>query len=72
MPVIDLANVVYRWGSGKPVLDIPELVVHRTRKVFIHGPSGSGKTTLLGLLACLALTSPRFPQFSVIIFVRAI
>ena len=46
MPVIDLANVVYRWGSGKPVLDIPELVVHRTRKVFIHGPSGCGKTTI--------------------------
>ena len=50
MSVIDLANVVFRWGSGKPVLDIPELVVHRAQKVFIHGPSGSGKTTLLGLL----------------------
>ena len=50
MSVIDLANVIFRWGSGKPVLDIPELVVHRAQKVFIHGPSGSGKTTLLGLL----------------------
>ena len=50
MSVIDLANVVFCWESGKPVLDIPELVVHRTQKVFIHGPSGSGKTTLLGLL----------------------
>ena len=50
MSVIDLANVVFRWESGKPVLDIPELVVHRAQKVFIHGPSGSGKTTLLGLL----------------------
>ena len=50
MSVIDLANVVFRWASGKPVLDIPELVVHRAQKVFIHGPSGSGKTTLLGLL----------------------
>lgn len=50
MSVIDLANVVFCWESGKPVLDIPELVVHRAQKVFIHGPSGSGKTTLLGML----------------------
>ena len=50
MAVIDLANVVFCWESGKPVLDIPELVVHRAQKVFIHGPSGSGKTTLLGML----------------------
>lgn len=49
MSVINLANVVFRWGA-KPVLDIPELVAHRGQKVFIHGPSGSGKTTLLGLL----------------------
>ncbi len=64
MPVIDLANVVYRWGSGKPVLDIPELVVHRTRKVFIHGPSGSGKTTLLGLLG--GVLTPLAGQVSVL------
>lgn len=50
MSVINLANVVFCWESGKPVLDIPELVVHRAQKVFIHGPSGSGKTTLLGML----------------------
>lgn len=50
MPVIDLSNVIFGWGSAKPVLDIPELVVRRGEKVFIRGPSGSGKTTLLGLL----------------------
>lgn len=64
MPVIDLSNVVYRWGSGKPVLDIPELVVQRTRKVFIHGPSGSGKTTLLGLLG--GVLTPLAGQVSVL------
>ena len=64
MPVIDLANVVYRWGAGKPVLDIPELVIHRTRKVFIHGPSGSGKTTLLGLLG--GVLTPLAGQVSVL------
>ncbi len=50
MPVIDLSNILFSWGSAKPVLDIPELVVHQGEKVFIRGPSGSGKTTLLGLL----------------------
>ena len=57
MPVIDLSNVLFGWGSAKPVLDIPELVVHQGEKVFIRGPSGSGKTTLLGLLGGVLMAS---------------
>jgi len=57
MPVIDLSNVLFGWGSAKPVLDIPELVVHRGETVFIRGPSGSGKTTLLGLLGAVLTPS---------------
>ena len=41
-----------RGGPRSPVvLDVPELVVSASARVFVHGPSGSGKTTLLGLVA---------------------
>jgi putative ABC transport system ATP-binding protein len=33
------------------VLDVPELLIDRGERVFVHGPSGSGKTTLLGVVA---------------------
>lgn len=50
-PAVALHDVRFAYGRGPLVLDIPELVVKRGERLFLHGPSGSGKTTLLGLLA---------------------
>lgn len=50
-PAVEIADLKFAYRAGKPVLDIPSLVVHRGRRVFLYGPSGSGKTTLLGILA---------------------
>jgi putative ABC transport system ATP-binding protein len=49
--VVEIQDLVFRYGKDIPVLDIQDLKIKRGEKVFIYGPSGSGKTTLLGLLA---------------------
>lgn len=48
---IALADLKFRYGQGREVLDIPELKIERGARVFLYGPSGSGKTTLLGVVA---------------------
>jgi putative ABC transport system ATP-binding protein len=48
---IALADLKFRYGQGREVLDIPELKIERGARVFLYGPSGSGKTTLLGIVA---------------------
>ena len=50
-PAVELSQVQFGYRTGRPVLDIPTLIIERGETVFLHGPSGSGKTTLLGLLA---------------------
>ncbi|MDR3606273.1 MAG: ABC transporter ATP-binding protein [Oligoflexia bacterium] len=49
--VVEIRDLVFRYGQDIPVLDIQSLDIKKGEKVFIYGPSGSGKTTLLGLLA---------------------
>jgi putative ABC transport system ATP-binding protein len=48
---VDIHDLIFRYGTGRVVLDIPAFSVTRGERVFIHGPSGSGKTTLLGVIA---------------------
>lgn len=48
---IAIADLKFRYGQGREVLDLPELRIERGDRVFLFGPSGSGKTTLLGVVA---------------------
>ncbi len=49
-PAVRLANAVYGYRDGPPVIDIGEFTVARGENLFLEGPSGSGKSTLLGLV----------------------
>ncbi len=49
-PAVRLANAVYRYRAGPPVIDIADFAVARGESLFLEGPSGSGKSTLLGLV----------------------
>lgn len=41
----------YSWDGKQPwLLDIPDFVLQKGEKVFLHGPSGSGKSTFLNIL----------------------
>lgn len=48
---IALRGVLFAYGKGKAILDIPEANIALGESVFLHGPSGSGKTTLLSLIS---------------------
>ena len=50
MNAVELRDVTFGWGPGKPLLEIASLEVAAGERVFISGPSGSGKSTLLGLI----------------------
>ena len=50
-PAVHIKDLRFAYRRGPEVLDIPELLVPRGERVFLHGPSGSGKTTLLGIIA---------------------
>ena len=58
-PAIAIEGLTFAYGNGPTVLDIPELIVPRGARVFLHGPSGTGKTTLLGLIAGILDLGPR-------------
>jgi putative ABC transport system ATP-binding protein len=49
-PAVDIADLRFAWTPGRPVLDLPRLVIARGERVFLRGPSGSGKSTLLGIV----------------------
>ncbi|WP_428034488.1 ABC transporter ATP-binding protein [Amphritea sp.] len=49
-PVIRLDNIVFGWPGSPPVLNIPELTIAASERIFLKGPSGSGKSTLLNLI----------------------
>ncbi len=55
-PVIRLAGVRKRYGSGETQVDALrgiDLDIHEGEFVALMGPSGSGKSTLMNLLGCL-------------------
>lgn len=49
-PAVRLANAIFSYRAGEPVIDIAEFAVSRGESLFLEGPSGSGKSTLLGLV----------------------
>ena len=53
---INIQNLHFRWrDDGPSILDLPELSIHRSERVFIKGSSGSGKSTLLSLIGGVLL-----------------
>lgn len=49
--LLEVSNLRFRWPSGQQdVVDIENLCISESERVFIKGESGSGKTTLLSLL----------------------
>ena len=53
--IINITNLQFAWRRDvAPVLDIAQLNIVQSERVFIEGPSGSGKSTLLNLLAGVA------------------
>jgi putative ABC transport system ATP-binding protein len=51
--VFELAGIVYRYGRGAPVVDVPHWRAAAGEAWLLAGASGSGKSTLLHLLAGL-------------------
>lgn len=49
--MISIKQLQFSYRVGQHVLDIPELQVSASEKVFLFGPSGSGKSTLLEIMA---------------------
>ena len=49
--MIQIKDLRFRYRPEQLVLDLPELNVAASEKVFLFGPSGSGKSTLLEILA---------------------
>ncbi len=52
MTAYTLRSVIHRY-EGRTALDLPDLVVERSRALALLGPNGSGKSTLLRILALL-------------------
>lgn len=50
--LIELKKVKFRYpGNSKLTLNIEDLTITKSEKIFIFGPSGTGKTTLLEVLS---------------------
>ena len=50
--IVELSDLRFSWAASTPaILDIANLQIARSDRVFVTGASGSGKSTLLSLLA---------------------
>lgn len=61
---VDIADLLFAWDKGPPLLDLPEFRVGAGESVFLKGPSGSGKSTLLGLIG--GVLSPQSGRIAVL------
>jgi len=61
---ISIKDLEFSYPSSGPILNIADLEIKQSEKVFIHGPSGSGKSTLLNLMA--GVLSPTQGQVTIL------
>ena len=47
---IVISGLRFGYGSDDDILDIPDLRIANSQRVFLFGPSGSGKSTLLAMI----------------------
>ena len=47
---IVISGLRFGYGADDDILDIPELRIANSQRVFLYGPSGSGKSTLLAMI----------------------
>jgi NitT/TauT family transport system ATP-binding protein len=52
-PIVEVKNLVMRYGATEPVVEGASLTVHAGEVVSLVGPSGSGKSTILRAIAGL-------------------
>lgn len=62
-PVIELAQIGYRYPDGRKVIDRLDFVLHRGQRIGLLGPNGSGKTTLFHLI--MGLLKPDTGRLSI-------
>lgn len=49
---VHIENLKFKWeGSSRLLLDIPQIQIPKSKKIFLQGSSGAGKTTLLNLIS---------------------
>jgi len=53
MSAIEIRDLTFSYEKlpDTTILDIPQFLVEKNEKVFLHGPSGCGKSTLLNILS---------------------
>lgn len=61
---IEITDLRFGYGSGDDVLEISDLTIGRSQRVFLYGPSGCGKSTLLGIVG--GVLAPRAGRVSIL------
>lgn len=55
--LLELRNIALGYAPGRPVIEIPELLIPKGQMVFMNGPSGIGKSTLLEFMGLMSNTN---------------